>query len=232
MNLKAAVRADLETAKVVRRQIPLEPYQVLELITEIGSGPDFEGKDFVIDTANQAQYYALALYFTGNPEFNELKPGNDINRGLMLQGRVGTGKTIALRLFIELITRLKLGKYLNGLPRLVTTNAVCDDLEALGIWNTRKYINYNWYCFDDLGDEPLEVQQPYKSLKIEAFRRILGERYDNFKKDGQITIASTNLNFDLIGKYYGVRIESRAREMFNVLTFNGEDRRAEKNNKK
>ena len=228
-NLKAAVRKNAGERIIRNRpQINLTPAEVLELITEIGKGEDFEGEDFTIAKDREPQYYALALYFTGNPAFNELKPGNDLTRGLMLQGTVGTGKTLALRLFVELATRLKMGNYLGGLPRLVSTNAVCDELEALGIWQTRKYVNYNWYCFDDLGDEPLEVQQPYKSLKFEAFRRILGDRYDKFKSTGQITIASTNLNFALMGKYYGVRIESRAKEMFNVISFTGEDKRAAK----
>lgn len=218
------IKKDFSNKKFVRGQIDISPADFMKLVKATGDGMVSDG-NFEIDSENEDQFHALCLWFSGNPDFNKLKKGNDLNKGLMIQGSVGAGKSIAVRIFIDIIERFNLSGLIGGSPRMVSTHTVCNDIETLGIAETKKYINYNWYCFDDLGDEPLEVQPPYKSTKVEAFRRIISERYEKHVINGQITIATTNFNFDMIDKYYGVRVGSRCRQMFNPIALVGKDRR-------
>jgi hypothetical protein len=48
---------------------------------------------------------------------------------------------------------------------------------------------------------------------------ILLQRYDLFANQGIVTHATTNLNADELEAIYGVRVRSRLRAMFNLISF-------------
>jgi DNA replication protein DnaC len=54
---------------------------------------------------------------------------------------------------------------------------------------------------------------------------ILLNRYDNPQTPWHYTHITTNLTAAEIEQYYGTRVKSRMREMFNMITLDGEDRR-------
>jgi DNA replication protein DnaC len=79
------------------------------------------------------------------------------------------------------------------------------------------------YCFDDLGTE--ETKSHFGN-KINVMAEIILNRYDNKTAMGwEFTHVTTNLSADEIEQYYGSRVRSRFREMFNAITLNGNDRR-------
>ena len=73
------------------------------------------------------------------------------------------------------------------------------------------------YCFDDLG---VESEIKHYGNKCNIMAEILLSRYDLFISHGMKTHITTNLSASEIEEYYGNRVRSRMREMFNLLAFN------------
>ncbi len=71
-------------------------------------------------------------------------------------------------------------------------------------------------CLDDLG-----VEQNVKHFGNECntIGEILLHRYDLFVNLGIVTHATTNLNADELEDIYGIRVRSRLRSMFNLVSF-------------
>jgi len=65
--------------------------------------------EFSVDDCNKEIFEQLKMYFTGNLEFE--KNGMSLRKGVLLQGRVGSGKTIMMQLFRQY------GKYSMNRPR-------------------------------------------------------------------------------------------------------------------
>ncbi len=72
------------------------------------------------------------------------------------------------------------------------------------------------FCFDDLG---VESSLKHYGNECNTMGEILLSRYDQFIQFGTITHVTTNLNSVELEKMYGVRVRSRLREMFNLITF-------------
>jgi DNA replication protein DnaC len=71
-------------------------------------------------------------------------------------------------------------------------------------------------CLDDLG-----VEQNIKHFGNECntIEEILLQRYDLLVNSGIITHATTNLNANELEGLYGIRVRSRLRSMFNLISF-------------
>ena len=72
------------------------------------------------------------------------------------------------------------------------------------------------YCFDDLGTEN---NLKYYGNDCNVMAEILLSRYDMFVSRKMITHLTTNLNSSEIESIYGIRVRSRMREMFNLISF-------------
>ena len=70
--------------------------------------------------------------------------------------------------------------------------------------------------FDDLG---LENIMNYYGNNCSVMAEILLSRYDLFHGFGMLTHLTTNLNSKEIETMYGIRVRSRMREMFNLVTY-------------
>ena len=77
------------------------------------------------------------------------------------------------------------------------------------------------YCFDDLGTEN---NLKYYGNECNVMSEILSSRYDMFVSRQMITHITTNLNSSEIESLYGIRVRSRMREMFNLVSFEKEAR--------
>ena len=73
------------------------------------------------------------------------------------------------------------------------------------------------YCFDDLG---AEQQIKHFGNDCNVMAEILMSRYEQFIENSTITHITTNLSVSEIEKYYGNRLRSRLRQMFNLISFN------------
>lgn len=140
---------------------------------------------------------------------------------LMLQGTMGTGKTLmakGLGNFIKFVTGFGDSARSTVVPTYVKAKKVCeqfvrypDDYERLR--TTRILI------IDDLGEEPSEVLQ--YGMTYTPMLDLLEERYDMHR----CTIVTTNLKGEELEKHYGQRLRDRFREMFETVMFIGPSRR-------
>lgn len=178
-------------------------------------------KSFVIDDDNRSLITKLSNYFTDTQA-----EGIDPNKGVLIMGNVGRGKTELMRFF---------QKNKKGCFKIITCNDVASDYLVLkdeleDVYSTliekplhdpavffQKYIGY---CFDDLGTE--EDKNAFGNKKNVMADLIMAIYLKKVFNKFHIT---TNLTKEEIENRYGTRVVSRLREMFNVLVLNGKDRR-------
>lgn len=178
----------------------------------------------VIDEHNKEAFKLLALYFTNDPE-STLNP----EKGIMLSGGIGCGKTTLMR-FFEFNQKASFFTY--------SCLSVSSEFARGGYEATEKYnglITAYQYphksfgqteygiCFDDLGTE---VDKKYYGNQSNCLNEIILNRYNQKESLKARTHITTNLTADDIEQRYGSRLRSRCREMFNVIDFEGDkDRR-------
>lgn len=172
---------------------------------------------FVIDDENRGIFDLLCLYFAGDPAFNHMQPGFNLNKGLMLAGGIGCGKTEMIKLF-SLNQRESY--------TVVQSGMVVSDYNQFGseIFETYQQptrIAENYFgqceigvCFDDLGTEP---DGNHFKDKQNVMQRVIYDR--SFARLCGITHCTHNMTVDQINERYGERVRSRMREMFNFITY-------------
>lgn len=192
---------------------------------------------FVLDDENKAIFWALCLYFTHDARFESLHQDNpffadhkpfSLDKGISLFGPVGCGKTTMGRLF-------------SSNPRESFTVAPCSIIahqygdegdEWIDYYSGRSSMYGSAFShtsggrwLDDLGVEPIPIT--YYGKKINVMATVLDRRYLAGPGGCGKTHMSTNLSAVQIQEYYGERIRSRTREMFNAIYFktSAQDRR-------
>ncbi|OFX83110.1 MAG: hypothetical protein A2W99_13260 [Bacteroidetes bacterium GWF2_33_16] len=179
-------------------------------------------------------YRALIMYFHDDPEFEKLNSNYGLDKGILLRGNIGTGKSRVFEIFNQYVKKNNpLKKY-----RIVKTSDVTDDFYENGIPAIYKHTSFSFKkdlynnadykfpltkCYDDLGLEPKIVKCYGNERNVMA--DILLKRYDFFIMYGMKTFITTNYNADDIELNYGDRLRSRLREMCNDLVYEGKDRR-------
>lgn len=151
--------------------------------------------------------------------------------GLLLFGKVGTGKTTLLRAICAAINTLcTRDVYDNGTKETTLDNfKVVSIVKAKGIiadyTNPQTRPRYDlmmkvsMMAIDELGVEPMESKL-YGNV-AEPLIDLFCERYDR----QLLTIVSTNLGSQEIRQRYGTRLSDRFNEMFTTIPFNGESYR-------
>lgn len=157
----------------------------------------------------EKQVGELLDYFTGNSE-----------KGLMLHGGVGSGKTYLMGLF-SCNPKASYGVVSCREVSSLFTKEGYESIRAF-YYISRGYKNYfsqtdYGKCFDDLGEEK---NKKYFGNELNVMEEIIESRYNN-KKLWQYTHITTNLNVDQIEEIYGKRVRSRMREMFQLIEFKG-----------
>lgn len=166
------------------------------------------GSEFKFYKEDEAILFKLYLYAIHDLKSCE-ENGIDLNKGILLIGPVGCGKTSLMQVFSFLNEEKK---YILRPTREITAEFIQDGFQTI-----QKYGKSNKsYCFDDLG-----VEQSIKHFGNESnvIAEILLSRYDSMRSARTLTHATTNLNADELEKMYGNRVRSRLREMFNLITF-------------
>jgi DNA replication protein DnaC len=165
------------------------------------------GKDLDETPGNLPTIKALCFFISRDDRFaTEL--GFDRLKGLLIRGPSDTGKTHLVRCIEDNALNP-----INSLSMLDITEKVKEDgkyqIESKG-----KKIIY----LDDVGTEEAMVKH-YGTSNL-WFKVFIETIYHKTKCFNHL-ILSTNLNFKEIGEQYGFRVESRMREMFNVVTMIG-----------
>jgi energy-coupling factor transporter ATP-binding protein EcfA2 len=133
----------------------------------------------------------------------------DLNKGILLTGPVGCGKTSIMKL-IRGITPLY--------PSydIIPSRNVTFAFNHIGYRIIEQYGDHKFYCFDDLGIEPYGK---HFGKECNVMGEVLLSRYDLFVHYKFKTHATTNLNANELEAHYGNRVRSRMRQLFNLVAF-------------
>ncbi len=215
------MKAYIEKLNAPKIFISLTPEQMFEVF-KIRANQIINGV-FIIDQDNVLIIKKLCLYFTKSPDCE--KYGIDLNKGIMLAGGLGTGKTTIMKAF----TLNQRQSYVMKKCRHIGYDFAENGFKIIKHFDYIETCPENMYgqteigiCFDDLGTEE---ERKHWGNNINAMAEILQNRYDTIPN--YQTHITTNLNANQIEEIYGQRVRSRTREVFNLLSFeiNSIDRR-------
>lgn len=165
-------------------------------------------KNFRLYKEDEPLLFKLCCYFIQD-HWTCAKMGIDTNKGLLLSGPVGCGKTSLMKLLPYLAPHKT--NY-----EIIPTRNIVFNFNAAGFEVLEKYNDTKNYCFDDLGVEPTGC---HYTKECNVMGEILLSRYDLFKAKNAKTHITTNLNAEELEARYGGRVRSRLREMFNLVSF-------------
>lgn len=196
--------------------------------------------EFKLDENSEKMIESICMYLRNDPAFITIKKGYSFEKGLLILGKVGCGKTVlfkAMNKFLKLFAFAKdpNTKY-DFCFKLVESWKITELFSRVGF----EFIDgispdplYNLkeksICIDDLGSES---PASHFGNTVNIIGHILMDRYSYYKepnpRKGQvITHATTNLDPKNLKIFYGDRVYSRMAELFNYITYRGEDRRFE-----
>lgn len=191
-------------------------------------GLEYFGKQimegFVIDEGNFRVVQMLIMYFTSDPEFTKMGKNYSLNKGILLTGPVGTGKTILMKVFDSWLHNVGFTdrEFVITSTRTVERDFTEKGNEIIDYYGKGSYksdFTARVYCFDDLGLESSSSKHFGNGYNVMA--EVIMDRYDL----RLLTHATTNLVPEDFREIYGERILSRMYEMFNCVVIDGKDRR-------
>lgn len=182
-----------------------------------------DGQEWVTDKWNKQIINALCLYFSKDPEFEKLKEGFSLRKGIMLYGPYGCGKSAIMQAFsvnqnmsYRCISVLKLDDLyqLNGAAMILEYSAHSEiSIEATSMFHQK----LGGFCFDDLGQEGSE--SAHYANRADVVGQIMKRRYYG-DLGHNYTHATTNADGQELAQMYPFLGQSgRLKEMFNFIRF-------------
>ena len=188
--------------------------------------------EFILDEENEALFNMLCYYFSNDPLFiisaNVFKIKNpSLSKGIMLAGNFGTGKTWLMKLF---------SKNQRQVFHIRNAKTIANVFEKDGEEVSKEFENkiknpsndsnsffhqYAGLCIDDIGTE--DVKNHYGNKK-----NVIGDLIETRYSKGNTGVflhATSNLSGQQLKDFYGERVTSRVREIFNLIEVPGNDRR-------
>ncbi len=141
----------------------------------------------------------------------------DLNKGILLSGPIGCGKTTIMNLLRYVPQEDR--KFVLKPTREISFEFIKEGYQVIQRYSSSNKLQNNSknYCFDDLG---IENNLKYFGNECNVMGEILLSRYDLFINKKIITHITTNLSASEIEAAYGNRVRSRLRAMLNLIAFN------------
>lgn len=188
-------------------------------------GTELYGKKFQLYPEDAEIILKLTTWFIKD-EHQAQKMNIDLEKGILLVGPVGCGKTSLMNICRFLLPAAKRHS-------IKSCRDVSFEFMKEGHDIFHKYTRGSFhqepfepktYCFDDLG---LESTMNFYGNQCSVMAEIILSRYDLFHSFNMITHLTTNLNSSEIEERYGNRVRSRMRELFNLVAWsqNTQDKR-------
>lgn len=188
----------------------------LEIISWLEKkGIELYGKKFKILETDHEIIYKLIAYFLKDEQacyqFNI-----DLEKGILLSGPIGCGKTSLMNL-MKYLTATEHKFYVKPC-RDISFEFIQDGYQIIHKYSIGKLYQSEprTYCFDDLGTEN---NLKYFGNECNVMAEILLSRYDLFISKKLKTHITTNLSATEIETHYGNRVRSRLRELCNLIAF-------------
>lgn len=187
-------------------------------------GNEIHGKKFQLYTEDKPTIYLMLCYFLQD-ELAATQLNIDLNKGILLTGPVGCGKTTLINL-MKFFIQKESQKFITKPCRDISFEFIQDGFSIVHKYSKGNLYEYaaRTFCFDDLGTEN---SLKYYGNECNVMAEILLTRYDLFVSKNLLTHITTNLSASEIEEMYGNRVRSRLREMLNLIFFdkNATDKR-------
>lgn len=178
---------------------------------------------FQVDERNKEIINDLFFYF------HKIEGGKlDPEKGIWLEGDLGTGKSTLMLIFSEHLRR-----YWNGSGfKIYNCSTIANEYSSRDDDVLDRYTyNRNGYtpgakvamCFDELGKEPIPASR--YGQKLNVMEHILHIRYTFWQTEKLPTYVTTNLDAQTVEDLYKDYIRDRRSEMFNIIAMTGKSRR-------
>lgn len=164
---------------------------------------------FIHDETNRRYIKSVCFLFSNDIRF-ETELGFSFNKGLMISGSAGLGKTKV----IEAVSKNKINP--------VSIYSLIEITEHVRKTGDCEINPFKTILLDDVGSENTPVK--YYGDEINWFKEFVGGYYLNHKNFKNLLIT-TNCGGDELEQKYGYPVRSRLREMFNQINLAGEDKR-------
>lgn len=215
-DIKEMICSERKKRTQLRPSLPLNYSDFRELFEAFGTYCLFarnSPENFIVDTDNEPVIEQLFYYATHNSLFK-----GDLNKGIMLQGKFGCGKTIILETHSLLHNHIAKR---SGIKFPMLTFIKSMELQERIIQESIKPFLLRPIVIDEFGREPKSVQ--YFGNTLRPMSELLSERSDT----GAITHGTTNFTFQTLSsnELYGGMIGDRLKTMFNFITLKGDSRR-------
>ena len=187
--------------------------------------------DYIVDKFSEPVINSIALYTSKDPEFITDK-SLSFNKGILIMGEVGCGKTLLFRGLNEVMKMFSYKDYYstthNDFSKPIINSYSLTQGFALkgfeifdnGLYDNGRTVNFidTPLVIDDLGAEsPVSHYGPTTNVIGEIILRRYEKKYRTF--------ATTNEDDRGLLAKYGDRVYSRMIEMFNFIEYKGSDRR-------
>ncbi len=186
-------------------------------------GVELYGKKFKIYESDYGLIYKLIAYFLKD-EATAFQYGINLEKGILLAGPVGCGKTSIMNIMKHLTP---VGHKFYVKPcREISFEFIQDGYQVLHKYSTGRleHSDPKIICFDDLG---VENNLKYYGNECNVMAEVLLSRYDIFISKRIPTHITSNLSASEIESHYGLRVRSRLRELVNLIAYdkNTKDKR-------
>ena len=164
---------------------------------------------WTIDDNNRQPVQKVAAWLA-----RESRPDLDRNKGLLIIGNVGTGKSLLIRAVREAMRDVWGASF--GMRGCADMSRDFNPKDSGGYQAIEPWINAPHVCFDDLGTEPRE--SIHMGLRTNLMAEVIEGRYDRLMRGQKAwTHFTTNLGLPEIEERYGPRAFSRLRHICNVV---------------
>lgn len=169
------------------------------------------GKPLIVNEDTKKLITAVCFFLSNDGRF-ETELGFSFQKGLLIRGISGLGKTHILKC----VEKNELNPIL-----ILSMIEITDEIKSEGEYEIKLNGNKLIYL-DDVGTEEHTVN--HFGTKINFFKNFIESYYLRNKIYNKL-IISTNNNFAEIEQKYGFRVRSRMKDMFNVINVTGQDMR-------
>jgi len=191
-------------------------YNYSEIISWLEQkGIEIYGNHFkILETDHQIIYKLIAYFLRDEPTCFQYSL--DLNKGILLSGPVGCGKTSLMNL-MKYLTPTEY-KFFIKPCRDISFEFIQEGYEVIHKYSKGKLYQSDpkTICFDDLGTEN---NLKYFGNECNVMAEILLSRYDIYISKHIQTHITTNLSASEIETQYGNRVRSRMRAMFNLIAY-------------